>query len=44
MGNIVIVNVNKMKEVEALRNLPIFAYLSQAQKELHIGRLPKNQQ
>ena len=44
MGNIVIVNVNKMKEVEALRNLPIFTYLSQAQKELHIGRLPKEQQ
>jgi len=44
MGNIVIVNVNKLKEVESLRNLPIFTYLSQAQKELHIGRLPKEKQ
>lgn len=44
MGNIVIVNVNKLKEVEGLRNLPIFNYLSQAQKDLHIGRLPKEQQ
>jgi high affinity sulfate transporter 1 len=41
MGNIVVVNVNKLKEVEELRNLSIFTYLSKAQKELHIGRLPK---
>jgi SulP family sulfate permease len=40
MGNIVIVNVNKHKDVEEMRNLPIFEYLSKAQKELHIGRLP----
>jgi SulP family sulfate permease len=39
-GNIVIVNVNKQKKVNELRNLPIFSYLSKAQKEIHIGRLP----
>ena len=38
-GDIVIVNVNKQKDVNALRDLPIFEYLSKAQKELHIGRL-----
>jgi len=41
MGNIVIVNVNKQKVVEELRNLPLFAYLSNGQKEIHIGRLPE---
>lgn len=40
MGDIVIVNVNKIKDVEHLHNLPLFEYLSKAQKELHIGRLP----
>jgi hypothetical protein len=40
MGDIVIVNVNKLKDVNELRNLPIFLMLSQAQKELHLGRLP----
>jgi sulfate permease, SulP family len=40
-GDIVIVNVNKIKDVEEMRNLPVFSYLSKAQKELHIGRLPK---
>jgi carbonic anhydrase len=40
MGDIVIVNVNKNKDVEQLRNMPLFEYLSNAQKELHIGRLP----
>lgn len=40
MGDIVIVNVNKNKDVEQLRNMPLFEYLSKAQKELHIGRLP----
>ncbi|PKP17690.1 MAG: DNA repair protein [Bacteroidetes bacterium HGW-Bacteroidetes-21] len=40
MGNVVIVNVNKQKDVEELRNMPIFSYLSRAQKELHVGRLP----
>jgi carbonic anhydrase len=39
-GDIVIVNVNKVKDVEQLRNLPLFEYLSTAQKELHVGRLP----
>jgi sulfate permease, SulP family len=41
MGDIVIVNVNKMKDIEQLHNLPLFEFLSKAQKELHIGRLPK---
>lgn len=39
-GDIVIVNVNKCKDVQDMRNMPIFDYLSKAQKELHIGRLP----
>lgn len=39
-GDIVIVNVNKCKNTDNLRKLPIFEYLSKAQKELHIGRLP----
>jgi len=38
-GDIVIVNVNKLKNVEEMHNLPLFADLSSAQKELHIGRL-----
>ncbi len=41
MGNVVIVNVNKQKDINEMRNLPIFSYLSEAQKELHIGRLPE---
>jgi sulfate permease, SulP family len=40
MGDIVIVNVNRHKDVEELRSLPIFSMLSKTQKELHIGRLP----
>jgi SulP family sulfate permease len=40
MGDIVIVNVNKHKDIEEMRNLPLFDALSNAQKELHIGRLP----
>ena len=40
-GDIVIVNVNKHKDVDDMRNLSLFADLSTAQKELHIGRLPK---
>jgi high affinity sulfate transporter 1 len=40
MGDIVIVNVNRHKKVEELRNLSLFGDLSAAQKELHIGRLP----
>jgi len=39
MGDIVIVNVNRHKDVEEMRNLPIFESLSMAQRELHIGRL-----
>ncbi|HLN54574.1 MAG TPA: bifunctional SulP family inorganic anion transporter/carbonic anhydrase [Bacteroidales bacterium] len=42
MGDIVIVNVNKVKNIDELRNLPIFDALSKAQKELHIGRLPES--
>ena len=41
MGDIVIVNVNKHKNVDEMRNLTLFADLSTAQKELHIGRLPE---
>ena len=40
-GNIIIVNVNKQKNVDEIKNLPLFSYLSKVQKELHIGRLPK---
>jgi sulfate permease, SulP family len=40
MGDIVIVNVNRHKETEEMRNLPLFESLSKVQKELHIGRLP----
>ena len=42
MGDIVIINVNKHKDVEEMRNLPIFESLSNTQKELHIGRLPES--
>lgn len=38
-GDIVITNVNRHKDVEEIRNLELFKYLSDAQKELHIGRL-----
>ena len=41
VGDIVIVNVNKQKNVEEMRNLPVFSYLSKVQKEIHIGRLPE---
>jgi sulfate permease, SulP family len=41
-GDIIIVNVNKHKDIHEMRKLPIFDYLSNAQKELHIGRLPEN--
>ncbi|MCX6302466.1 MAG: sulfate permease [Bacteroidia bacterium] len=40
-GDIVIVNINKHKDIYEMRNLPIFDLLSQAQKELHISRLPE---
>jgi high affinity sulfate transporter 1 len=39
MGDIVIVNVNRHRDVKEMQNLPIFDILSNAQKELHIGRL-----
>jgi carbonic anhydrase len=38
-GDIVIVNVNRQKDVDVLRNMNIFDFLSDKQKELHIGRL-----
>jgi len=41
MGDIIIVNVNKIKDIEQMKNLPVFSYLSDAQKDLHIGRLPE---
>jgi carbonic anhydrase len=37
-GDIVIVNVNRQKNVKELRKLPIFKLLSKKQKKLHIGR------
>jgi len=40
MGDIIIVNVNRQRNVDELHKLPIFSYLSDAQKALHIGRLP----
>ncbi len=40
-GDIVIVNVNKHKDIDEISNLPLFEYLSKVQKELHIGRLHK---
>jgi len=39
-GDIVIVNVNKIKDTEQMHNMPVFESLSRTQKELHIGRLP----
>ena len=39
MGGIVIVNVNRIKNAIELRRLALFEILSDAQKELHIGRL-----
>ncbi len=41
MGNVVIVNVNKHKDVEEMRGHPAFSYLSKVQKVIHIGRLPE---
>jgi carbonic anhydrase len=41
MGDIVIVNVNKLKDIQEIRNLTLFGLLSIEQKELHIGRLPE---
>jgi hypothetical protein len=38
-GDIVIVNVNRHKDLEEMRTLSLFESLSTAQKELHIGRL-----
>jgi carbonic anhydrase len=39
MGDIVIVNINRNKDIQVMRNLPLFDNLSNAQKELHIGSL-----
>jgi carbonic anhydrase len=39
MGDIIIVNVNKIRNIDELKNLAIFQNLSKIQKELHIGRL-----
>jgi sulfate permease, SulP family len=44
MGDIVIVNVNRQKDIKEMRNLQVFSYLSDAQKELHIGRLPGSEE
>ena len=41
-GTIVIVNVNKNKDISEMYNMPVFAGLTKHQKELHIGRLPEN--
>lgn len=40
-GTVVIVNVNKHKNISEIRNLPAFSDLTLEQKELHIGRLPE---
>lgn len=37
-GDIVIVNVNRLKKADELKKLPIFDILSDSQKDLHIGR------
>lgn len=39
-GTIVIVNVNRNKDISELHKMPVFAGLTIDQKELHIGRLP----
>ncbi len=41
MGDIIIVNVNKIKDIQQMKEMPVFSYLSDVQKELHIGRLPE---
>lgn len=38
-GDIVIVNVNREKNIGKIRNLDIFKNLTKKQKELHVGRL-----
>jgi len=40
-GDVVIVNVNKIRDTQKMREMPLFEYLSQVQKELHVGRLPE---
>ena len=39
-GTIVIVNVNRNKDISELHKMPVFSDLTFEQKELHIGRLP----
>jgi high affinity sulfate transporter 1 len=41
-GDIVIVNVNKIKEPGQMKTLPVFELLSKNQKDLHIGRFLNN--
>jgi sulfate permease, SulP family len=43
-GDIIIVNVNKHKDAEEMRNLPLFESLSLSQKKLHIGRLKEEKE
>jgi carbonic anhydrase len=40
-GTIVIVNVNKHKDIAYMHEMPVFSDLTLKQKELHIGRLPE---
>lgn len=39
-GTIVIVNINKIKDISDMYKMPAFADLTPYQKKLHIGRLP----
>ena len=40
-GTIIIVNVNKQKDINILHDMALFADLTEAQKTMHIGRLPE---
>ncbi len=40
-GTIVIVNINRNKDISEMHNMSAFADLTLSQKELHIGRLPE---
>ena len=39
-GTIIVVNVNRHKDIGVMHNMPVFENLTLKQKELHIGRLP----
>lgn len=41
MGSVILVNVNKHRHIDEIRNLPEFTGLSQQQKATHIDRLPE---